>query len=346
MTALGFLLDAAVVLLLVGLATRLLLTRHLFEAIVLFVSYGLTLSLAWVRLGAPNIALAEAALGAGVTGALFLNTYQRLTERIGDGPKSPLLEDDGSRDPPAWFKGVLGGGVLLLVLGAGWALLGAGRRPAFLPHEIAARLPETGVQNPVTGVLLNFRGYDTLLEIAVLVAAMAGVWSLDRGSRRFGRARGEPDEDPVLHALTRFAVPVTVVTAVYLTWVGSTEPGGAFQAGSLLAGAGVLLTVAGVLPPPTAASRPVRAMVAGGMAGFILAGIAVLPLTGQFLHYPEGWAYPMILGIEALLTVSIAVVLVELFVDVPAVPEPDPALESVDPSGDPLGRALRGKEGS
>jgi energy-converting hydrogenase B subunit D len=75
-------LDAVIALLLVGLAARLLLTRNLFEAIVLFIAYGLTLSLAWIRLGAPDIALAEAALGAGVTGALFLNTFHRLAERF------------------------------------------------------------------------------------------------------------------------------------------------------------------------------------------------------------------------------------------------------------------------
>jgi energy-converting hydrogenase B subunit D len=79
--ALGLILDVAVVGLLLGLALRLLTTRDLFEAIVLFVAYGLSLSLAWVRLGAPDLALAEAALGAGVTGALFLNAYQRMAHR-------------------------------------------------------------------------------------------------------------------------------------------------------------------------------------------------------------------------------------------------------------------------
>jgi len=77
-------LDGAIALLLVGLAIRLLATREFFEATVLFVSLGLTLSLAWVRVGAPDLALAEAALGAGVTGALFLNAYRRLARRIGE----------------------------------------------------------------------------------------------------------------------------------------------------------------------------------------------------------------------------------------------------------------------
>jgi len=84
-----WLLDAAVVVLLLGLAIRLLTTRDLFEATVLFVAYGLTLALAWVRVGAPDLALAEAALGAGVTGALFLNAYKRLARRVGWGGQDP-----------------------------------------------------------------------------------------------------------------------------------------------------------------------------------------------------------------------------------------------------------------
>jgi energy-converting hydrogenase B subunit D len=76
--------DAVVVLLLGGLAVRLLHTRLLFEAIVLFIAFGLVMALAWVRLQAPDLALAEAALGAGVTGALLVNALRRLTRKLGE----------------------------------------------------------------------------------------------------------------------------------------------------------------------------------------------------------------------------------------------------------------------
>lgn len=84
MTWAAWVFDGILLVLVVGLAIRLLTTRDLFEAIVLFVAYGLTLALAWVRIGAPDLALAEAALGAGVTGALFLNAYRRLARRTGE----------------------------------------------------------------------------------------------------------------------------------------------------------------------------------------------------------------------------------------------------------------------
>ncbi|MCS6926287.1 MAG: DUF4040 domain-containing protein [Candidatus Binatia bacterium] len=50
----------------------------LFRSVVLFIVFGLLLALVWVRLRAPDVALAEAAIGAGLTGALLLDTLGRL----------------------------------------------------------------------------------------------------------------------------------------------------------------------------------------------------------------------------------------------------------------------------
>ena len=81
--------DAVLALAIVGLAAGTLSVRSLFTAVVLFVGLGLLLALAWVRLSAPDLALAEAAIGAGLGGALLLAAARRLAgplhpERIGD----------------------------------------------------------------------------------------------------------------------------------------------------------------------------------------------------------------------------------------------------------------------
>ena len=89
----GSVFDAVLALALLVLAWRLLRTPELFTAIVLFISFGLIMSLTWVRLNAVDIALAEAAIGAGVTGALFLAALGRLQR---NNP-SDLQEEDGSR---------------------------------------------------------------------------------------------------------------------------------------------------------------------------------------------------------------------------------------------------------
>jgi uncharacterized MnhB-related membrane protein len=54
---------------------RALSTPRLDRALVLFIVFGLLMTLTWVRLAAPDIALAEAAIGAGLTGALLLDAY-------------------------------------------------------------------------------------------------------------------------------------------------------------------------------------------------------------------------------------------------------------------------------
>ena len=74
----GIVFDGLLALGLLVLAGSLLRSPDLFKAIVLFVSFGLIMSLAWVRLKAVDIALAEAAIGAGLTGALFLAALSRI----------------------------------------------------------------------------------------------------------------------------------------------------------------------------------------------------------------------------------------------------------------------------
>ena len=70
--------DGILAIILLVLAWQIIRSPDLFKAIVLFISFGLLMSLAWVRLNAVDIALAEAAIGAGVTGALFLSALGRM----------------------------------------------------------------------------------------------------------------------------------------------------------------------------------------------------------------------------------------------------------------------------
>lgn len=86
MTVWLHLFDVVLVLMLLWLAWCALAATDLFKAVVLFIAFGLVLALAWVRLEAPDVALAEAAIGAGLTGALLLTTLARLQSksRVGD----------------------------------------------------------------------------------------------------------------------------------------------------------------------------------------------------------------------------------------------------------------------
>jgi uncharacterized MnhB-related membrane protein len=90
----GTLLDAFLALVILFLAWRLLTSKALFKAVVLFIGFGLMLSLAWIRLKAVDIALAEAAIGAGLTGALFLSTLGRIRGSENNAP----ISDTASRE--------------------------------------------------------------------------------------------------------------------------------------------------------------------------------------------------------------------------------------------------------
>jgi len=81
---------------LLWLAWFALFSRDLFRAIVLFVTFGLLLALIWLRLGAVDVALAEAAIGAGLTGALLITALSRLRMRENRPPgrRKKMLDTD------------------------------------------------------------------------------------------------------------------------------------------------------------------------------------------------------------------------------------------------------------
>jgi uncharacterized MnhB-related membrane protein len=73
--------DYLLVTTLLVVAVGALASRKLFTSAVLFIVFGLFMAIGWVRLEAPDIALAEAAVGAGVTGALVLDAIGHLQPR-------------------------------------------------------------------------------------------------------------------------------------------------------------------------------------------------------------------------------------------------------------------------
>jgi uncharacterized MnhB-related membrane protein len=77
----GLALDALLAAGIVWVGWRALGAPSLFTAVVLFIAFGLLMALAWARLGAVDIALAEAAIGAGLTGVLLLDAVAALSGR-------------------------------------------------------------------------------------------------------------------------------------------------------------------------------------------------------------------------------------------------------------------------
>jgi multisubunit Na+/H+ antiporter MnhB subunit len=198
-------------------------------------------------------------------------------------------------------------GLVLLLAGAGialWLLIASLPRGAGLAPAVAAAVPDSGVESELTAVLLSFRGYDTLLEMTVLTAALAGVWSLGPAPRL-----RVPLPGTVLLGMNRTLLPVVILISGYLLWAGGAQAGGAFQAGAVLAAAGVLLLLAGATVPDRLRGPPVRAVVIIGLAVFLAIALGVMRDGRRFLEYPATGAGVLMLAIEAACALSIAAIL-------------------------------------
>lgn len=202
--------------------------------------------------------------------------------------------------------------MLALTIGLACAILSLPDHMEGLQKVVANKMEVSGVSHPVTAVLLNFRGYDTLLEMVVLLLALLGVWSLGGPPPRAEIAPG-----PVLDCLARLLAPVFILVSAYLLWVGAHAPGGAFQAGSVLGAAGVLLLLAGWRLRFSLAQLPLRLVLIAGSAAFVAMAALTLFGAGRLLEYPPAQAGILILILETVATVSIGVTLAALFLGAP-----------------------------
>lgn len=184
--------------------------------------------------------------------------------------------------------------------------------PSGLAAEVAEHLPGTGVSNPVTAVLLNFRSFDTLLEVAVLLVALLGI-GVVAGDMSGPRPGTLPVDDAILRGVVSLLTAAIIVVGGYLLWVGAYAPGGAFQAGALLASVFVLLLLSGHDIWRLYSPRAERVLLVVGFATFLIVGLGVITDQRTLLHYPATWAKVLILVIESACTVSIGVMLFGMY---------------------------------
>ena len=129
-------------------------------------------------------------------------------------------------------------------------------------NEVSARyiengLQETGAVNIVTGMILDYRAFDTLGESSVLfTAAMVVLFLLrkDKDSAQYSQLAQsmeenphsdtfyEPKSDAILQKTAFILVPVVLLLGVYVVLNGHLSPGGGFSGGAIM-GAGLILYV-------------------------------------------------------------------------------------------------------
>lgn len=292
--------DIGLAVLILGIGASTIAADEAFTAIIGFVVYGLLLAIAWVRLSAVDVALTEAAIGGGMTGMLMLGAVARLRFANGNDIRTSL--------PARLATGAL---CALIAAGLATAILLPPEGIPTLAPTVMENLAQSGLGNPVAGVLFVYRALDTLLEKVVLLLALLGVWSLAPDSVWGGipglSVYAQPDR--TLTFLAQLLPPVGIVVAIYMCWVGANEPGGAFQGGTVLAAMWLLVMVAGLKSVPSIGQPWLRLLLVVGPVIFLAIGLAGMVLANAFLAYPSGYAKPLIVAVEVALTLSIGVAL-------------------------------------
>ena len=155
---------------------------------------------------------------------------------------------------------------------------------------------DLGAPNVITGILLTYRAFDTLGEVAVLFMVAAGVGLVLSASGKSSGANSSSakpsntkDSDPkrktpaseIVQSATQIMVPLIAIFAAYIIMNGHISAGGGFQGGAVIASAVMLLLLANPSHKLNAAFLSITESVAGVL--FVLVGIAGLIFAGGFL---------------------------------------------------------------
>ena len=237
-------------------------SKNLLVSIIIYMSYSLIMSMIWVLLESPDLAITEAAVGAGVTSVLFFITLKRISAIGKEHVEKP---DETTREihTRTWVRrferyykeaAIVLGMVIIVAL-----LFTASNTPPFgnadnpQNNEVSERylekgLEETGAVNAVTGMILDYRAFDTFGESCVLFIAAACVLILlrddksDTTEKAIRNERFEPVSDTILQASAKILFPAVMIFGIYILLNGHLSPGGGFSGGAIM-GAGLILHV-------------------------------------------------------------------------------------------------------
>jgi multicomponent Na+:H+ antiporter subunit B len=297
--------------------------RNLVVAVMLLGIFSLLLAINFFLLDAADVALTEAAVGAGISTVLFLGALALTSER------------ERTRPGRRWLSLLVVASAAMVVVYATFDKPRFGDPGAPVQQHIGPwYLQETArsvdIPNVVTAVLGSFRGYDTLGEVFVVFTAGIGVLFLFSAPRpRPGRGRdpasaGEQaglQDELLLGVVGRLVVPFILLFGLYVQFHGEYGPGGGFQAGALIAAAFILYALIDGQQRALEAlpRRALTLLMVGGALLYGAVGVAGMLLGSNFLDYSplsqnpvEGQKLGIIL-IEAGVGMTVCGVLLSIF---------------------------------
>ena len=265
------------------------LRRQRLVALLLISIVGLIVSLTFLRLSAPDLALTQLSVEVVTVLLLMLAMYFLPTRGTIESSRWDISRD-------LFLSLSIGAGIGLLAL---FVMTHPGETiSAFF---IENSVPGGGGKNVVNVILVDFRGFDTLGEITVLAIAAAGIYALlenlglclplyDPDGRRWAKER----YPVVLQVISRAVLPIALLVAMYILVRGHNMPGGGFIAGLVTAVALVLQYVAnGVHWVHARVPNNYHPLVAFGVVlaastglASLLVGYPFLTSTFGHLHWP------------------------------------------------------------
>jgi len=274
--------------LLVGTAFAIIRLRDLYAVIMLLGIYGLLTASFFVLMDAVDVAITEAAVGAGISTLLLLVTVT-ITER-----------KEHRRRHRKFF------GAIVTLLCGGLLIYGTSDMPKFgavdspaqvhvAPHFLNESMQEVGVVNIVTVVLASYRAYDTLGEtVVIFTAGMAVLILLSLGHSKLPSKlaiqkinRAMHDQNLILRIVVKMLLPFILLFAFYIQFHGDFGPGGGFQAGVIFAAGIIVYTLLFGLETARRVinQRVVLFIAAAGMLLYGGTGVWSLFFDKNFLDY-------------------------------------------------------------
>jgi multicomponent Na+:H+ antiporter subunit B len=142
--------------------------RDVLAAVIIFGAYSLGMAALYTFYRAPDVALTEAAVSAGVTTVLLLLTLAKTTRIDHEAAFESV------NYPAAGAVGLLFAGLAVTMVdvpAVGSPDAPVWRNPDVTQWYLAETYAQTGVENTVMAVLAAFRGFDTFGEAVVVFAA-------------------------------------------------------------------------------------------------------------------------------------------------------------------------------